>query len=154
MRSADTRASHDGATASRAVGPLPSPARRGTTGGVAALPGASRSRARAMSFAVTDHVSCAAYGLQQRLGETLVDLRAQPRNVHVDDVGLRVEMIVPDVLEQHRAGHDLPGVLHEIFKQAEFARLQDDLGLAASHPMRQAVELEVADPVNHLLAAA
>src|SRR5260370_39896225 len=46
--------------------------------------------------AVTDHVSRAAYGMKQRALETLVDLGTQPRNMHVDDVGLRIEMIVPD----------------------------------------------------------
>ena len=30
--------------------------------------------------------------------------------MHVDDVGLRIEVVVPDMLQQHRARHDLPGV--------------------------------------------
>ena len=76
--------------------------------------------------AVTDHVSGAAHGMQQRLVEALVDLAAQPRDVHVDDVGLRVEVVVPHVLEQHGARHHLAGVLHQVFEQAEFARLQRD----------------------------
>ena len=46
------------------------------------------------------------------------------RNVHVDHVGLRIEVIVPHVLQQHRAGHDLAGMPHQIFEQAELARLQ------------------------------
>ena len=54
-------------------------------------------------------------------------LRAQPRDMHVDDIGLRIEMIVPDVLEQHGARHHLAGMSHQIFEQAEFARLQIDL---------------------------
>ncbi len=33
---------------------------------------------------------------------------------------------VPDFLQQHRAGHDLVGVLHEILEQSELARLQVD----------------------------
>jgi hypothetical protein len=44
--------------------------------------------------------------------------------VHVDHVGLRIEMIIPNVLQQHGAGHDLAGMPHQIFEQAEFARLQ------------------------------
>src|SRR5260370_7820036 len=77
------------------------------------------------SFAVADHIPCAANRMQQSLGETLIDLRAQPRDVHVDDVGLRVEMIIPHVLEQHGASDDLTRVLHEILEQTELPRLQD-----------------------------
>src|SRR5580704_6320752 len=52
--------------------------------------------------AVTDHVASAPHRVQQRLGEALVDFRSQPRNVHVDHIGLRIEMVVPDVFQQHR----------------------------------------------------
>ena len=58
--------------------------------------------------------------------ESLVDLGAQARDMDVDDIGLRVEVIVPDILEQHGAGHDMAGIAHEIFEQLEFARLQQD----------------------------
>src|SRR3954452_7349256 len=71
----------------------------------------------------TDHVSGAANGVEERVGVALIDLAAQPRHVHVDDVGLGVEVIVPDVFEQHGTGHHLAGVLHQIFEQAELARL-------------------------------
>src|SRR5262245_6883148 len=92
--------------------------------------------------------------MQQRLGETFINLRAQPRDMHVDHVGLRVEMIVPHIFQQHGAGHHLPGMLHQVFEQAELARLQHDLLALAGHLMREPVELEVADPVDRLLAAA
>ena len=65
--------------------------------------------------------------------------------MHVDDVGLRIEMIVPDVLQQHGAGDYLPGVLHQIFEQPELSGLQHDLGLAAAHTVRQPVKLEIAE---------
>src|SRR5262245_40346925 len=68
-------------------------------------PMAPRLAGTTASFGVTDHVSGAANGMQQRQCESLVDLGSQARNVHVDDIGLRVEMIVPDVLQQHSAGH-------------------------------------------------
>src|ERR1700674_623784 len=71
--------------------------------------------------AVTDHVSGAAHRMEERLVEALVDLGAQPRHVHVDHVGLRVEVIVPHVLEQHGAGDHLAGVAHEIFQKPELA---------------------------------
>jgi hypothetical protein len=31
--------------------------------------------------------------------------------VDIDDVGLRIEMIVPDMLQQHRAGNHMAGVV-------------------------------------------
>src|SRR5271154_1941844 len=93
--------------------------------------------------AVTYHVSCPAHRMQKWLRESLVYLRAQPRDMHIDDIGLGVEMIVPDVFQQQGPGHDLAGVLHEVFEQPEFARLERDLPAAANDPMRQPVELEI-----------
>ena len=74
--------------------------------------------------------------------------------MHVDDVGLRVEVIVPDMRRQHGAGHHLAGVLHQEFEQAELARLEDDLGALARHAMRQSVELEIGDAIGRRLARA
>ena len=54
-------------------------------------------------------------------------------------------MIVPDALQQHGAGHHLAGVAHQVFQQAELARLQVDLLPGALHLARQQVELEVLD---------
>lgn len=47
------------------------------------------------------HVTGAANRMQDRLIEALFDLAAQPRHVDVNDIGLRVEMIIPDIFEQH-----------------------------------------------------
>src|SRR5690606_15003291 len=90
----------------------------------------------------TDHVAGAADGVQQGRGVALVDLGAQPRHVHVDDVGLGVEMVVPDVLQQHGAGDHLAGVLHQILEQPELARLQLDGLAVALHGAAEAVELQ------------
>ena len=103
------------------------------------------------SGAVTDRVSCAPNGMQKRLVEILVDLRPETRDVDVDDVRLWVEVIVPDVLEQHRARHDLSGVLHQVLEKAIFARLQQDVVSGPRHAMRQPIENEIADRVACLL---
>ena len=63
-------------------------------------------------------------------------------------------MIIPDVLQQHGARHHLAGMFHEIFQQAELTRLQHDLAAATHHIVRQAVELEIGNPVNGFLGAA
>src|SRR5208282_3719324 len=103
---------------------------------------------------VADHVAGAAHRMQQRLREALIDFGTQPRNVHVDHIGLRVEVIIPDVLQQHGPSDDLAGVPHQIFEQAEFARLQLQLLPGAAYLMRKPIELEIADAIDGLLAAA
>ena len=60
-------------------------------------------------------------------------------------------MVVPDVLEQHGAGDDLAGVLHEIFEQAEFARLQHDLLAAARRQQYVALHVLPSEPSYVLL---
>ncbi len=63
----------------------------------------------------------------------------------VDDVGLWVEVIIPNVFEQHRAGDDLLGVAHQIFEQLEFPRLQCNLPLTAGYPARHRIHVQVTD---------
>src|SRR5262245_24278803 len=77
--------------------------------------------------------------------ETLVDLLAQSADMDVDYVCLRIEVVVPDAFEQHRAGDDLSGVTHEIFQQAEFARLKVDRLAGAADLARQQVHFQIAD---------
>src|SRR5271155_846437 len=55
-----------------------------------------------------------------------IELAAQVADLDVDDVGLRHELEIPHILEQHRSGHDLAGAPHEIFQQGEFPRQQID----------------------------
>ena len=88
-----------------------------------------------------------AYRVQQGLVEGFVDLGAQARNMHVDDVGLRVEMAVPDVLQQHHARDDLVLVLHQVSQQLELSRLQVDLLPAARHFPGQQIQVQVVDLV-------
>ena len=64
--------------------------------------------------------------------------------MNVDHVRLRIEMILPHAFEQHGAGDDLARMAHEIFEQAEFARLQVDVGLAALGGAGQKIEFEIA----------
>src|SRR5271156_6077561 len=107
-----------------------------------------------LASGVTDHISGAANRMYELCVEIAVDLGPQPRYVHVDDVGLRIEVIVPDVFEQHRARDDLAGVLHQILEQPEFARLQRDLFAGPRDLVRQTVEREFADAVDRVLRRA
>src|SRR5947199_6379152 len=80
----------------------------------------------------TETISDAANGVDQRIGLGIVDLAADAPDIDVDDVGGGIEMQIPDVLEQHRAGDDAALVADEIFEQLEFARQQWDLPATAA----------------------
>src|SRR3990167_10970425 len=93
----------------------------------------------------TQRVSRTAHGVQERLIEILVDLGPETGNMHVDHVRLRIEMIFPDILQQHGSRDDLARMLHQIFEQAEFARLEVDL-LPFPHDLAgEEVNFEVTD---------
>src|SRR5262249_44967703 len=74
--------------------------------------------------------------------------------MHINNIGLRIEMIIPDIFQKHGARHHLARVLHQVFQQAELARLQRQLFLAARHAMRQPIELKVAYAVSRVLGRA
>jgi hypothetical protein len=61
--------------------------------------------------------------MDERPVEAAVDFRAKPRDMHVDHVGLGVEMIIPDMFEEHGARHDLAGMPHQVLEQAKLAWL-------------------------------
>src|SRR4051794_17919707 len=71
-------------------------------------------------------VADAAHRLDQVGLAAFVELRAQAADVGFDDVGLRIEVVVPHPLEEHGPGHHSPFVAHQFFEQAIFAWLEDD----------------------------
>src|SRR4029079_8817936 len=68
---------------------------------------------------LSDDITHAANGLQTLGLEGRIDLVAQPADQHVDDVGLGIEVVVPDVRQDHRLRDDLPGVSHEVLEEGE-----------------------------------
>src|SRR5579864_3513836 len=50
----------------------------------------------------TQGVTRAAHRVEQGTREPFVDLLAQPADMDIDDVGLGVDMAVPDLLQHHR----------------------------------------------------
>ena len=66
----------------------------------------------------------------------------------VDHVGLRVEAVVPDLLEEHGAGHHLARVAQQHLEDLELARLQLEAGrpdVSLSHA-EEALKQEPANP--------
>src|SRR6516164_10472016 len=83
-----------------------------------------------------------AYTMDHRLLVCCVDLSPQPTHVHVNEIALRHEFIVPDLLEQHGASQQLILSTHHVFKQAKLARQQIDRAIATFGGARQQIELE------------
>src|SRR5581483_7860195 len=92
-----------------------------------------------------DHVAGIADGSQQLPLLIRIDLLPELADVHVDDIGLRVEVIVPHVLEQHGPGNDLTGVAHEVLEQLELPRLQLDRARAAPDLAAEQIYAQIPD---------
>src|SRR5260370_37000312 len=87
----------------------------------------------------TKAISRATDGMDERLLEAAVDLRAQAADMDIDDVGLRIEMKIPDAFEQHCPGLDLAGVAHQKFEQPGLPRFQVDGLSGPRHAAREKV---------------
>src|SRR5579871_88423 len=99
----------------------------------------------------TEAVSNAADRMDQWIGLFVVDLAADTADIDVDDVCRRIEMQVPDVLQQHRAGDDPALVAREVFQKPELARQKLDVLAAPAGGSRDQVDREIADAQNGLL---
>src|SRR5580698_8481226 len=74
-----------------------------------------------------------------------VELAPQIADLHIDDIRLRHKVEIPNILEQHRPRHDLPGSAHEVFEQGEFPRQQiNRLAVAPDAPFNE-IHLQGAD---------
>ena len=74
----------------------------------------------------TEHVTHAADRVNELLFEWAIDLLAQPADQHVDDVGLGIEVLLPDMREDHRLRHDAACVAHQVFEERKLARPELD----------------------------
>ena len=83
----------------------------------------------------------AAEGVEARL--VGVDLGSEPVDEDVDDIGLRVEGVVPDVLEDHGLADGAAGVAEQEGEERKFAGLQIDGLAGASDFARDEVEGDV-----------
>ena len=63
--------------------------------------------------------------------------------MYVYHIGLRIEMIVPDIFQQHGAGDDMPGIAHEVFQQLELAGLQGNILAGARYGAGEQVNFKV-----------
>jgi len=88
--------------------------------------------------------------VQQRAGSPGIDLLPELADMHVDHVGLWVEVMFPDVFEEHRPRDHLVDVASEIFQKLEFSPLQLDRLSVARHSVRKKVDAQVGDGEHRL----
>src|SRR5215831_8242621 len=100
----------------------------------------------------TEDETCAANVVNHGQLVRLVDLVPQPAHVHIDEVGLRHEFIIPDFLEQHRACQQLVFATHHVFEQAKLARKKLDHTIVPFGGARKEIELERTDFQRRLAA--
>ena len=62
--------------------------------------------------------------MNQLFVEVTVHLVTQPGHQHVDDIGQRIEVVCPDVLDNHGLKYHSADVAHQILQQRKLAGLQ------------------------------
>src|SRR5438105_4615040 len=98
-----------------------------------------------MRLVGAEAVAGAANGFQRAAPEGLVDLRAQPADVHLDHVRVTLVGCVPGVLQQVVAGKDAARLPHQGLEQHELLARELDPRLTAPDLASGGVEPELAD---------
>src|SRR6185437_1223649 len=98
-----------------------------------------------------EDITGSTYGQDRLRPAGLFDAFAHPADMHVDQVGARVEVVAPDFLEQHGAGDHLAGIADQEFQQLELGRPQVDLLAATAYRAAHQVQFQVAG-AQHLVA--
>src|SRR6266700_321405 len=99
----------------------------------------------------TETVPDAANRMNQRIGLLAIDLATHAPDIDVDDIRRRIEMKIPDVLQQHGPGYDAAFVAHQILQKLEFpGKKRNILAVAAGGPRHQ-VDCEIPDTQDGLL---
>ena len=66
----------------------------------------------------TEYKPDATHSMNERRFAGHIDLAPQPSNMDVDEICARVEMVMPDLLEEHGSSDDLAMVPDQLFEQA------------------------------------
>ena len=65
----------------------------------------------------------------------------------VNYIGLRIEMIIPYMFQQHGASDHLARVFHQKLQQSELAGLQHNFNVTAKGAARQQVDFQIGYPI-------
>jgi hypothetical protein len=99
---------------------------------------------RKKSIQRTKYESHAAHCMNQGCVTGHVHLAPQSPDMYIDEVGTRIKVVVPDFLEQHRSGDDMPLMPHEVRQQPQLSGLQVQISRAATRRVAQQVNFEIA----------
>src|SRR5690348_8152198 len=99
----------------------------------------------------TEAVPDAAHRMDQRIGLLIVDLAAQASDIDVNDIGRRIEMKIPDVLQQHGTRNDTAFVAHQVLQELEFLRQKQNFLAAPAGGARDQIDGEIADTQDGFL---
>ena len=93
--------------------------------------------------------------LDQRLIRTDVDLLPELIHVHLHDIASRIEIDIPDLVEDLRLRHHLVRMTDQVFQQRELPVAQVDLLAAPLHLPAAQIDIQVAhaDVIPRLLAS-
>ncbi len=91
-------------------------------------------------------IARAAHRLDQRRITGGIHLLAQSTDVNVNHVGLRVEMVIPNPLEEHGARHHLARTTGEKLENGPFAGLQLEFARTAPGRTAEQIENQIANP--------
>src|SRR5262245_49458388 len=82
---------------------------------------------------------------QLRVRGVVVQLPAERRDVHIEGAGRAVVVLVPDLVHEALAGHDVAGVGDQQREDAELLRRELDLLVVPPRPVRVAVDADAVD---------
>src|SRR5215472_7262265 len=99
----------------------------------------------------TEAKSDAADGMDQRIVLTAVDFSANAADINIDDVGRRIEMQIPHMLQKHGARDHLTGVSRQIRQEAKLSRQQFDFSTATTRHSSEQIDLQIADTQHRFL---
>jgi hypothetical protein len=86
--------------------------------------------------------------VEQRTAGSGVDLLAKPADMNIDHIGLRVEMVLPDIFEEYRTGYDLIGVTRQQSAATECEAL--DCGTVSISTLVPSITPSTAPPIAAL----
>jgi hypothetical protein len=92
----------------------------------------------------TQYEPNATHGVNERRLARQIDFASEPSDVNVYEVGARIEMIVPDLLEQHGPSDNLAMVPDQVLEQPQLSRLQVEPARSATRFPRQKIDFQIA----------
>src|SRR5580704_15763586 len=90
-----------------------------------------------------DHITDTSNRVDQLLRKTSIDFGAKPMYQHIDDIGLRIETEVPDVLQNHCLRDWTPRMAQQQFEEGKLARLELNFLPCANYFSREKVDFQI-----------